>query len=205
VVLRSKTAALLLAAAFLLTASVACEFASPGQPSGATQPKSRWGTSPVFTPAHASAGAAIKEFFGSHPDPRQPFDFSHKIHLSKGVLCTDCHTGVEQGAVAGLPSINTCMICHSQIATDRPLIQQLTKLSDAKTDLQWQRVYDFVPQSHVRFDHAPHIRARVDCSTCHGNLAEQTVARRVVKLDMSFCVNCHKSRQASNDCLTCHY
>jgi len=90
----------------------------------------------VFTPAHASAGAAIKEFFGSHPAPKQPFDFSHKIHLSKGVLCTDCHTGVEQGAVAGLPSINTCMICHSQIATDRPLIQQLTKLSDAKTDLQ---------------------------------------------------------------------
>lgn len=204
-VLRSKTAALLLAAALLLISTVACQFASPGQPSGSSQPPSRWGTSPVFTPAHASAGAAIKDFFGSHPDPKQPFDFSHKIHLSKGVQCTDCHTGVEQGPVAGIPSINTCMICHSQIATDRPLIQQLTKLSEAKTDLQWQRVYDFPPQSHVRFDHAPHIRAKVECSTCHGNLAEQTVATRVVKLDMAYCVNCHKSKQASNDCLTCHY
>ena len=159
----------------------------------------------MFTPAHASAGAAVKEFFGSHPDPKQPFDFSHRIHLSKGVQCTDCHTGVEQGAVAGLPSINTCMICHSQIATDRPLIQQLTKMSEAKTDLTWQRVYDYVPQSHVRFDHAPHIRAKVECSTCHGNLAEQTVATRVVNLSMVTCVNCHKAKQASNDCQTCHY
>ena len=204
-VLRSRTAALLLAAAFLLTATVGCEFASPGQPSGATQPPSRWGTSPVFTPAHASAGAAIKEFFGSHPDPKQPFDFSHKIHLSKGVLCTDCHTGVEQGAVAGLPSINTCMICHSQIATDRPLIQQITDMQTKGVDLNWNRVYNYFPESHVRFEHAPHIRAKVECSNCHGNQIEQTVARRAVNMDMGFCVNCHKQRQASNDCLTCHY
>jgi len=24
-------------------------------------------------------------------------------------------------------------------------------------------------------------------------------------MDMQFCVNCHKQKQASNDCLTCHY
>jgi len=26
-----------------------------------------------------------------------------------------------------------------------------------------------------------------------------------VDMDMNFCVSCHKQRQASNDCLTCHY
>ena len=57
----------------------------------------------------------------------------------------------------------------------------------------------------MRFDHAPHIRAKVECSTCHGNLREQTVARRSVDLNMAFCVNCHKQKQASNDCQTCHY
>ena len=185
-------------------ATAACEFASPGQPSGAAE-RSRWGTSAVFTPAHGSAAEAVKAFFGSRPDPQQPFDFSHKIHLSKGVLCTDCHTGVEQGPVAGLPSINTCMICHSQIATDKPLIKQLTEMQAKGIDLAWQRVYDYVPQAHVRFDHAPHLRAKVECSTCHGNLAEQTVATRVVNLDMNACVSCHRTRQASNDCLTCHY
>jgi hypothetical protein len=57
----------------------------------------------------------------------------------------------------------------------------------------------------VRFNHAPHIRAGVDCATCHGEVARQTVAERAVDLDMRFCVNCHKTRNASNDCLTCHF
>ena len=143
---------------------------------------------------------------GSRPtDVAQPFDFSHQVHLSKGAQCVDCHTGVETGPRAGLPSINTCMICHSQIATERPLIQQITDMQAKGVDLNWNRVYNYFPESHVRFEHAPHIRAKVECSTCHGNQAEQTVARRAVNMDMAFCVNCHKQKQASNDCLTCHY
>ena len=202
----SKSAALLLAAAVLLSVTAACEFASPGQPSGSTQPPSRWGTSAVFTPAHASAGAAIKAFFGSHDKhPAQPFDFSHQIHLGKGLVCTDCHLGVETGPRAGLPSVNTCMICHSQIATDRPLIQKMTAMAEKGEDFQWRRVYDYPPESHVRFNHEPHIRAKVECSTCHGNQAAQTTAERAVNMDMAFCVNCHRQKQASNDCLTCHY
>ncbi|MDP2320304.1 MAG: cytochrome c3 family protein [Acidobacteriota bacterium] len=186
-------------------ATAACEFASPGRPSGMAD-RSRWGTSAVFTPAHATPGEASAAFFDRRPATvEQPFDFSHQIHLSKGAVCTDCHIGVEQGPRAGLPSVNTCMICHSQIATDRPLIQQLTRMQEQGLDLNWRRVYDYQPQAHVRFEHAPHIRAKVECSTCHGNQAEQTVARRAVNMTMSFCVNCHKEKQASNDCLTCHY
>ena len=125
-----------LAILFVVTmATAACEFASPGQPSGMAD-RSRWGTSAVFTPAHASVGAAVSSFFDSRPDNvEQPFDFSHQIHLSKGAVCTDCHTGVETGPQAGMPSVNTCMICHSQIATDRPLIQQLTEMQAKGLDL----------------------------------------------------------------------
>lgn len=173
-----------------------------GAPQSAT---SRWGTSAVFTPAHASASAAVKDFFGIRPEAVQPFDFSHQLHLAKDVRCADCHTGVEKGAVAGLPSVSTCLICHSQIATDRPLIQKLAEMQTKGLDLPWQRVYGYPKESHVRFEHAPHIRAKVDCSTCHGNLAEQTVAKRSVDLTMAYCVNCHKQKQASNDCQTCHY
>ena len=49
------------------------------------------------------------------------------------------------------------------------------------------------------------IRAKVECSTCHGDMRQQDVATRVVDMDMAFCVNCHTQKQASNDCLTCHY
>ena len=166
---------------------------------------SRWGTSSVYTPAHRTFGEAARSYFGLRADPRQPFPFSHQIHLAKELLCTDCHEGVERGPRAGLPSINTCMICHSQIATDRPLIQQLSAMHEKGLDLAWQRVYNFTREAHVRFEHAPHIKAGTQCATCHGNQAEQTVAVRAVDMDMAFCVNCHKQKQASNDCLTCHY
>lgn len=159
----------------------------------------------VFTPARAGVGDAVRAFFGLRPTPQQPLAFSHQLHLSQGAQCTDCHSGVEQGPRAGLPSLSTCMICHSQIATDRPLIQQITALSDKGLDLTWQRVYGYEREAHVRFEHAPHIRAKVECSTCHGDMTTQTVAERKVNLDMAYCVNCHKQKQASNDCLTCHF
>ena len=195
-------------AALILVLTAACEFRSPGQPKWGdeTVPRSRWNTSPVFTPARPTFGQALREFIGSRPvDVAQPFPFSHQIHLSNGAICTDCHTAVEQGPRASLPSINTCMTCHSQIATERPLIQQITDMQAKGLDFEWNRVYNYLPESHVRFEHAPHIRAKVECSTCHGNQAEQTVARRAVNMNMNFCVSCHRERQASNDCLTCHY
>ena len=37
------------------------------------------------------------------------------------------------------------------------------------------------PEAHVRFEHAPHIRAKVECSTCPWRPDQQTVARRVVE------------------------
>ena len=39
-------------------------------------------------------------------------------------------------------------------------------------DLAWQRVYGFTREAHVRFNHAPHIRAKVECATCHGDIAQ---------------------------------
>jgi hypothetical protein len=72
-------------------------------------------------------------------------------------------------------------------------------------DIPWQRVYGFTHEAHVRFDHAPHLRAQVDCTTCHGDVAKGTVATKNVDHSMGFCVDCHKAKQASNDCLTCHF
>ena len=60
-----------------------------------------------------------------------------------------------------------------------------------------QRVYGFVEEAHVRFNHAPHIRAKVDCANCHGDLTQMTVAQRVVDHTMGFCINCHKQKGAS--------
>jgi hypothetical protein len=162
----------------------------------------------VVTTAHSTNMAAVRDFFGMRASAEQPIPFPHKTHIEKAMLkCTEtCHESVEKGPVAGIPSVKTCMICHDSIATDRPLIMKITNDYYKKNiDLPWQRVYGFTPESHVRFDHAPHIRAKVECTNCHGNVAQMTVAERKVDHSMGFCVDCHREKKASNDCLTCHF
>jgi hypothetical protein len=160
----------------------------------------------LFTTARPTIGVAVAEFFDWRPEPRQPLEFPHNIHAGKQIACTDyCHEAVSTGPVAGLPSVRTCMVCHNTIATDRPRIQLITAMRKRGEDLVWQRVYGYAPTAHVRFNHAPHVRAEVGCATCHGNVGEGTVATRNVDLDMGFCVNCHNEKKASVDCLTCHF
>jgi len=159
----------------------------------------------VFTPAHRTTSAAARDFFAIRPAAVQPIPFPHKTHIAKKAVCADCHESADKSTIAGIPSVKTCMICHSQIATDKPLIKQVTSYSEKGLEIPWQRVYGFTHEAHVRFNHAPHIRASVDCSTCHGDVANQTVAERAVDLNMGFCVNCHKQKNAPNDCLTCHF
>ena len=160
----------------------------------------------VFTTAHASLGGAVNDFFARRPDPVQPLEFPHNTHISQGLKCTEyCHESVTKGPVAGLPSVKTCMICHDAIAVDRPRIKQITAMRARGVDLSWQRVYGYPATSHVKFNHAPHIRANVECATCHGNIGEQTVAQRNVDLSMGYCVTCHTARKVSIDCLTCHF
>ena len=65
-------------------------------------------------------------------------------------------------------------------ATPSPFLRHVVWHVPHRLDLDWRRVYNYFPESHVRFEHAPHIRAQVECSTCHGNQAAQTVARRAV-------------------------
>ena len=161
----------------------------------------------VFTPAHAGAASAVRDFFLIRPAATQPIPFPHKTHVEKAMLkCTEtCHESVTKGPIAGIPSVKTCMICHDSIATDRPRIQTITDYSKRGVEPPWQRVYGFTDEVHVRFNHAPHIRANVDCVTCHGDVAKGTVATRNVDHTMGFCVDCHRTKKAPNDCLTCHY
>lgn len=164
------------------------------------------GAAATYTSARPTFGAAVNDFLWKEGSPVQPIEFPHDIHIAKGLTCTEaCHESVTKGPVAGLPSVNTCLTCHSVIATDKERIKTITAMSEKGLDLAWQRVYKFAEPAHVKFNHAPHIRNGVECSTCHGDIAHQTVAQRNVTLGMGFCVSCHREKNAPNDCLTCHY
>lgn len=162
-------------------------------------------SSEVFTTAHVSVGEATRHFFGFRPEPTQPIAFVHKVHMETAELtCVDCHISVARGPLAGIPDLRTCWGCHESTAVDRPEIKKIRAYHDRGEDIPWQRVYGWNDEAHVRFNHAPHIRADVKCESCHGNVAEMSVAKRVVDHTMEFCVTCHNERNVSNDCQTCH-
>jgi hypothetical protein len=171
-------------------------------PSGDSKTQS----SEVFTPAHSSVLDALRDFLDHHPEhPAQPIAFTHKVHLANNLKCVDCHVGVDTGPDAVIPSVKFCMMCHQVIAVERPEIKKLAAYQSRGEDIPWARVYNYSASAHVKFNHAPHIRADVACSSCHGDMTQQTTAERKINLNMGYCLTCHQERKVSIDCQTCHY
>jgi hypothetical protein len=50
-----------------------------------------------------------------------------------------------------------------------------------------------------------HIKAGLECQTCHGPVETMPVLRRESSLQMGWCINCHKERRVRVDCAVCHY
>jgi hypothetical protein len=122
----------------------------------------------------------------------QPVPFSHKHHVTDdGIDCRYCHSTVETSAFAGIPPVSTCMTCHSQIFTDSPMLAPVVEAFVTGRALQWNRVHDL--PDFVYFDHGIHVAKGVGCVTCHGRIDEMPLTRRVVSLDMQWCLDCHRA------------
>jgi hypothetical protein len=149
---------------------------------------------------------AVRHFFGWRSEPVQPIAYSHQPHIEKANMeCLDCHFGALSGPKATIPGVKSCMSCHKTVAVDKPAVRLIGEYFNRGEEIPWQRVYGWYDESHVRFNHAPHLNASISCAKCHGDVGGMTVAKRVVDHSMGFCITCHKERQASLDCVTCHY
>jgi len=135
----------------------------------------------------------------------QPIEFPHNRHVALGLACLDCHSTADTRAAAGMPSLRKCMLCHDKLATDKPGVKKVIDYAAKKREIPWKRVYGFSPEALVKFRHAPHIRAKIDCTTCHGDLTRATVAQPVVEHTMGSCLSCHRQKRASEDCTACHF
>lgn len=135
--------------------------------------------------------------------PEQPLPFNHKIHAGDNKIdCRYCHTSVETSAHASVPPTATCMNCHGIVAQKVSDVKWLQKQYKDEQPIQWIKVHD--QPDFVYFNHSRHISRGVDCSRCHGNVAEMVKVKQVESLNMGFCVNCHRENNAPNDCSTCH-
>lgn len=135
----------------------------------------------------------------------QPVEFPHNTHMKLSLGCIDCHSGADIRAEAGIPSVTKCMLCHAKLAREKPGVKKVIEYANRKQEIPWQRVYGFPEYAHVRFRHAAHYQAGISCAKCHGDLSKATTATRDVDLTMGKCVTCHRQRNASQDCATCHY
>lgn len=137
------------------------------------------------------------------PGPSQPIPFSHRLHAgNKGISCLFCHPDADRSASPGMPQVDKCLLCHNVIIPDFPPIRKLRAYRDRNQGVPWQRV-NLVPD-FVFFNHQIHLARGKDCGDCHGDVKEMDRITEAHRLDMGFCVNCHKANGASTDCNTCH-
>ncbi len=164
--------------------------------------------------------------FAPPPGPEQPIAFSHRIHAGTNQIdCLFCHTAADRSTSAGLPSVERCMACHQYIAVRRPEIRKLADFWEQRQPIPWVRVHRL--PDYAYFSHKRHVKAGVECQTCHGPVQEMEVVFQYAPLTMGWCLECHQqpmgtpvneitdatatydqmargASRASLDCVTCH-
>lgn len=124
--------------------------------------------------------------------PQQPVPFSHKLHAGDlQVSCQYCHTGVETSAHSPVPTTQTCMNCHTLIKSDSPRLQLVRDSYEKGQPLEWVRIHKVPDYAH--FNHSRHIRAQIDCQSCHGNVEQMGVVSQFKPLTMGWCLDCHRT------------
>jgi len=160
---------------------------------------------------------------GEAAGPAQPVAFSHKIHVQDyRIDCQYCHSEARRSEYAGIPSVSRCMGCHKITAADRPEIKKLHEYFKDQKPIPWVRIFK-LPE-FVHFPHKPHVRANIQCQTCHGRIeamerVQAETGRSLVndlanlaglagpspKLTMGWCLECHTQRKGPLDCMVCHH
>lgn len=151
--------------------------------------------------------------------PDQPIVYSHAVHAGElQIQCQYCHFGADRGRYAGIPPVQVCMNCHSQVRTEHPEIKKLAAAVAENRPIEWVRVH-WLPD-HVYFNHSVHVNGGVTCQTCHGPVETMGQVEQWAPLTMGWCVNCHRQsapadvlaqpgavRQSNQltDCTTCHH
>lgn len=122
----------------------------------------------------------------------QPVPFSHKHHVEGlGIDCRYCHTSVEKSSFAGIPPTKTCMNCHSIIWNTAPMLEPVRESLRTDESLEWNRVHNLA--DFVHFNHSVHIAKGVACTTCHGQVNEMPLMWREKRLQMEWCLSCHRA------------
>jgi hypothetical protein len=170
-------------------------------------------------PTRAACLSHVAAMDPNAPGPLQPIPFSHKHHAGLYQIdCQYCHSGTDRSRAAGVPSVQLCMGCHSQFPPtydELSGIRTLKKYWEEQKPIEWTQI-DRLPE-HVKFQHRAHVQRGIACQTCHGPVETMDVfylspdtiwwpwLLPAKKLEMGWCINCHRMNGATQDCNACHY
>lgn len=122
----------------------------------------------------------------------QPVPFSHKHHVAGvGIDCRFCHQNVEESAFAGMPSTETCMMCHSLLWTEAVVLEPVRASFREGEPIRWTRVHDL--PDFVYFRHDIHLAKGIGCQSCHGQVDEMPLMWKENTLNMEWCLACHRA------------
>jgi hypothetical protein len=145
-----------------------------------------------------SVAAAATYRLAARSDPgegapiEQPIAFSHQHHVrDDGLDCRFCHVSAETSRFAGIPTLATCMTCHSQLFTQTRALRPLVSAYRSGERVQWNRVHELPDFAY--FDHSIHLAKGVGCTTCHGPVDRMPLTWRYASLDMQWCLDCHRA------------
>jgi len=129
--------------------------------------------------------------------PKQPISFSHKLHAGEYKIdCNYCHTGVNRGKSAHIPSANICMNCHGVIKKESPEIQKIYTSIENNQPIEWVRVHNLPDLAY--FNHAQHVNVGgVECENCHGDVGKMEVIQQRSSLTMGWCIDCHRKTEVN--------
>jgi hypothetical protein len=142
----------------------------------------------------------------------QPIDFSHKVHVEgEGMDCESCHTFMEDGSFAGLPSNEKCAECHEDLLGETKAEETyVNEYLKKDIEVPWL-VYQYQPDN-VYFSHMAH--KGFECTDCHpdvgnGDTLPTYYENRISgyskqTMKMWQCERCHAEVGTSNACYVCH-
>lgn len=130
--------------------------------------------------------------------PAHPFE--HRAHVTKGVSCVQCHSGM---ATAGerdrlhVPTVADCRSCHAKPHDERPCSGCHGEASS--------RGEAALIKSHLRFDHERHLASvKGDCVRCHVEIADSSSAGPSPRMATCFGCHQHEKQWTLRDCDGCH-
>lgn len=166
--------------------------------------------------------------------PSQPIKYSHKLHAGDmGIDCKYCHSSAEKSKHAGIPSVNVCMNCHTNIqegtVTGTEEIAKIHAAAGFDVDegdyfydehghpiegdpIVWNKAHNM--PDHVFFSHAQHVNentGNIDCRQCHGDVKTYTLGRvstneeinELAKTDDKI-IHLEKPLMTMGWCIECH-